>query len=96
MIVLHLPGMAPSGTYADIAISDRGLGPVLTHIFLVHDLFSRWQMEINPPMWSVSLEWLIYGVFAVTLLPCWKRFGSPALIFGAFAVGIAPALYWAV
>ncbi len=65
-------------------------GSILSHLFLVHNL-TRWIATIDPPMWSVSVEWQIYFVFALLLLPVYRRFGVPALIGTAFALFVIPA-----
>ncbi len=50
-------------------------GALLSHFLLLHNLSHKWIFSINPPMWSVALEWQIYFIFAALLLPVWRRFG---------------------
>jgi peptidoglycan/LPS O-acetylase OafA/YrhL len=71
---------------------------ILSHILLLHNLKGKWMFSINPPMWSVALEWQIYFVFAFLLLPIWRRFGiiSVLVIASIFAaiIGIRIAHWW--
>ena len=63
-------------------------GPILSHLqLLIHNLTPRWAYKIDYPMWSVAPEWQIYFVFALLLLPVWRRFGSSACVVTALVVG---------
>ena len=55
-------------------------GNVLSHLFLVHNLFPQWQPSINIAMWSIGTEWQIYFVFPFLLLPIWRRYGNKAVL----------------
>ena len=65
-------------------------GVLLSHLLLVHNLSGVWIGKIDSPMWSVALECQIYFVFALLLLPVWRRWGILAAIIVAFTVGLAP------
>ncbi len=64
------------------------LDVVLSHIFLVHNMRPEWMFKLNPPLWSVGLEWQIYWLFPVLLLPVWRRFGVVALLAAAFGLSV--------
>jgi peptidoglycan/LPS O-acetylase OafA/YrhL len=66
------------------------LGNLVTHVALVHNWFPHYQWTIDPPMWSIAVEWQIYFVFALLLLPLWRRFGPLATVGAAFALGLLP------
>ncbi|MEK0193032.1 acyltransferase [Microcoleus anatoxicus] len=74
------------------------LDGILSHLLLLHNLKGQWLFPINPPMWSVALEWQIYFVFAFLLLPVWRRFGIiPVLVFASIfgaAIGFRIAHWW--
>lgn len=74
------------------------LDGILSHSLLIHNLKGKWMFSINPPMWSVALEWQIYFVFALLLLPIWRRLGiMPVLIIAsvfATAIGFRFAHSW--
>ncbi len=56
-----------------------------THLLLMHNL-THWDWSINPPMWSVALEWQIYMVFGAVLIPLWKRLHPFTILGGIIAV----------
>jgi peptidoglycan/LPS O-acetylase OafA/YrhL len=64
------------------------LDVVLSHLFLVHNIRPEWMFKLNPPLWSVGLEWQIYLLFPVLLLPVWRRFGVVALLAAAFGLSV--------
>ncbi len=41
-------------------------------------------------MWSVATEWQIYFVFALVLVPLWRRFGAMPALLAAVLLGQAP------
>ncbi len=65
-------------------------GNLLAHLLLIHNWRFGWVGSFDPPMWSVAMEWQIYFLFPLLLLPLWRRFGSPAAILSGFLVGLAP------
>ena len=67
-------------------------GDLLAHLFLVHNLTWAWGGSINIVLWSVATEWQIYFLFALLLLPAWRRFGSGAAIGLGFGLGYLPHL----
>jgi peptidoglycan/LPS O-acetylase OafA/YrhL len=87
------------------AVVDAALQPgsILSHLFLVHNLNFDWAFRINGPMWSVATEWQIYFVFALLLLPLWRKLGGPATVALAWLLSSLPTfllppevnLYWA-
>src|SRR5882724_8311244 len=49
-----------SGTIWDDSLPGVGLGPIASHLLLVHNWFPAWAYQINGPRWSVASEWQIY------------------------------------
>lgn len=49
---------------------------ILAHVFLVHDLSPAWITKINGPMWSVAVEWQIYFLMPLLILPIWRWLGK--------------------
>lgn len=62
-------------------------GDFLAHLFLIHNWRVSWARSIDFPMWSVSAEWQIYFLFALLLLPTWRKFGK----IGSFVLSIVVA-----
>lgn len=64
-----------AGTRWDGKISFDWQG-ILAHVFLVHDVSSSWITKINGPMWSVAVEWQIYFLMPLLILPLWRWLGK--------------------
>jgi peptidoglycan/LPS O-acetylase OafA/YrhL len=62
-------------------------GVLLSHLLLVHNLSIHWIWKIDSPAWSIATEWQIYFVFALVLVPLWRRFGMPVAVAAGFATG---------
>ena len=60
------------------------------HALLAHNLDRSTMFTINGPLWSVVLECQIYLLFALVLLPVFRRYGFSALLAAAFALGLVP------
>jgi peptidoglycan/LPS O-acetylase OafA/YrhL len=65
---------------------------IITHLLVIHNWFREYNFGINGTHWSVATEWQIYFLFALFLLPVWRRFGSLAAVGAGLALGIAPLL----
>jgi len=65
-------------------------GSVLSHLFLVHNARFEWAYRINAPLWTIATEWQIYFVFALVLLPIWRRAGIVATVIFSWVLGALP------
>lgn len=65
---------------------------LLSHLFLVHNLSEAWIYKIGYPLWSIAPEWQIYFVFALLLLPIWRRYGIVSAVGAGFFLGYLPRL----
>ena len=63
----------------DHALPALRWGTVLAHLLLIQDLSGKWATNINGPMWSVAVEWQIYFIFPILLLPMARRLGMVAM-----------------
>ena len=61
--------------------------PIASHFLLIQDLSPAWVFKISYPMWSVALEWQIYFVFALAMLPLWRRFGIVSVLIATLLGG---------
>jgi peptidoglycan/LPS O-acetylase OafA/YrhL len=86
---------APAGTPWDGALAHDPFEPVnvLVHFALLQNLFPIIENSINSPMWSVAFEWQIYFVFALILVPAWRRFGIGVAVGLSFVIGFLPLLF---
>jgi len=90
VISLAISALIDAKAMVSPPLHDFTWGKVLSHIFLVHNWNNGWNKAIDPPMWSIAVEWQIYFVFPLLLLPVWRRAGIAAVISVAFLVGLAP------
>ncbi|WP_375512900.1 acyltransferase family protein [uncultured Nostoc sp.] len=67
---------------------------VITHLLLVHDFTSDTLESIDAPMWSVAVEWQIYFIFPLFLLPIWRRFGLFYTVINTFLISLLPFYLW--
>ena len=80
-------------TYAngDIFSPNLSFMDVISHLLLIHNFTpERHIYSINGPMWSVAVEWQIYFLFPLLLLPVWRRWGWLPVITTAFLIGLTP------
>lgn len=90
LLILLVPGLHRyDNCWWSISLPALTTGTIVSHLLLVHNLNSHWMLKINAPMWSVAVEWQIYFIFPLLLLPVWKRFGSAAAVAVGFALGMA-------
>ena len=78
-------------------VAEPGDGPfelanIGAHALLVHNWFEPLQWTIDGPLWTVALEWQIYFVFALLLLPLWRRVGPLWTVVLAYVLGLLPML----
>jgi len=63
---------------------------IISHLFLVHDLSPAWVIKINGPLWSVAVEWQIYFVMALLLIPLWRRIPAPVIVGSLLVLTLVP------
>jgi peptidoglycan/LPS O-acetylase OafA/YrhL len=93
LLFIFAPLRQPTGTQWDIALPALTLPNLSLHVLLLHNLFQAWQWKLNPPLWSVALEWQIYFLFALVLLPVWRRIGPHATLLFACALCVLPVAW---
>jgi peptidoglycan/LPS O-acetylase OafA/YrhL len=76
--------------YPNIDIAPVHPVDFITHLFLVHNLSPSTVNTIDAPMWSLATEWQIYFVFAILLLPIYRRFGIYIAMLTSFILGLTP------
>ncbi len=88
LLIVLVPGMnALSGAYWDVALPALEAGPILSHLFLVHNINREWLLAINPPMWSIAVEWQIYFLFPL-MVAIWRMWGSAAIWILTTTLGV--------
>lgn len=96
---LLLPFLVPALRASEGPLRWRVTQPVtapalVAHLMMVHHLSADWAYRIDYPMWSIPIEWWLYGLFALALVPLWRWLGTGALAVGTVAVGLALS-WWA-
>lgn len=71
----------------DLALPADSAGALWSHIFLVHNLFDSWRYKINPPLWSVALEWQLYFLLPLVVIPVWRKVGPWGVVVFGFLAG---------
>jgi peptidoglycan/LPS O-acetylase OafA/YrhL len=90
IIILLVPSMGEStGRYWDRAVRDLDWANIGAHLLLVHNLSPAWNDAINPPLWSLAVEWQIYFLFPLLVI-MWRRLGMLVLLAATAIYGIAP------
>jgi len=90
-LILVVPALrAPGGTPWDLALPALSARNLVLHGALLHNVLEAFQYKGNPPLWSVALEWQIYFVFALAILPVWRRLGEYAAFGVALLIGFVP------
>jgi peptidoglycan/LPS O-acetylase OafA/YrhL len=96
ILTLLLPIFLPIlSKYSDTIWSNTGefsLAALISHFFLFHNLHPSWAYKIDYPMWSIPIEWQIYFLFPLILLPIWRRWGLRATVLSALILGFSPHL----
>jgi peptidoglycan/LPS O-acetylase OafA/YrhL len=91
LVVATVPFMrAGKGDFWDDYFPMFEVKQLLSHLLLVQNLRLHWITKINGVTWSLATEWQIYFIFALILLPVWRRLGALACLGVAFILGLAP------
>jgi peptidoglycan/LPS O-acetylase OafA/YrhL len=88
LVIATIPGMnVERRVYWDLALPALEPRAIVSHLFLVHnyDLATELHLSVNPPMWSIAVEWQIYFLFPLLVL-LWRVWGA--------RVTLALALLW--
>jgi peptidoglycan/LPS O-acetylase OafA/YrhL len=82
-----------SGTAWDRKLPLDG-GAIVSHLFLIQDTSPFWLFKIDGPMWSVAVEFQIYIVFALVLVPIARRLGAVwAAVIGFGVAGVVREVF---
>ena len=87
---LALYGIAPWRKLTRMIARDWTIPSVVSHLFLVHNLDGKWAAGMTGVFWTIACEWQIYLLFALVLVPLWRRYGLWAAV--ALCVAIAAVL----
>ena len=66
---------------------------LVLHTVMLHNWTPRWSIAINGPFWSIALEWQIYFIFALILIPLRQRYGRLATLAVAGGLSVLPLFF---
>ena len=77
---LALYGLAPWRRLSGMISRDWTIPSVVSHLFLVHNVDRTWVAGMTGVFWTIACEWQIYLLFALVLVPLWRRCGLWAAV----------------
>jgi peptidoglycan/LPS O-acetylase OafA/YrhL len=81
LLIAAVPALrSASGTPWDLSVPSFSTAEIGSHLLLIHNWFEDLRFAFNGPLWSVALELQIYFVFALLLLPIWRRWNLAAAV----------------
>ncbi len=80
----------PSHTLWDVTEGSLSIPTIVSHLFLLQNLSGKWAAKIDYPMWTVAIEWQIYFLLPIVLMPLWRRFGLVFMTIAAIVLGFGP------
>jgi peptidoglycan/LPS O-acetylase OafA/YrhL len=90
VLIWLIPGLQqPAGRAWDTAVPALLWQPITAHLLLIHDFTAPYFVRIDPPMWSVAVEWHIYFLFPL-LLFAWRKAGIVAAVALGMILGYLP------
>ena len=90
LICAFVPGMnKPDGVLWDLALPALDVRSIVSHVFLIQNASGATEFTIDPPMWSIAVEWQIYLLFPLLVL-IWRAWGVTRLLALALVVGVLP------
>ena len=87
---IALCGLAPWRRLSNMMARDWTIPSVVSHVFLVHNVDRTWVAGMTGVFWTIACEWQIYLLFALVLVPLWRRCGLWAAV--VLCVAIAAVL----
>lgn len=63
-----------------------GWSSIVAHLLLIHNWSGIWTAGMDAILWTIACEWQIYLLFALVLVPVWRRVGSWAMLASCLVV----------
>ncbi len=64
------------------------LDNISSHLLLIHNFRGDWVVALGGVFWTIACEWQIYFLFAMVLVPLWRRVGLWAAVTLALVLGV--------
>ena len=90
LLMLVIPGMnqVTGGNWLS-ALPAFDASTIVSHLLLFHHWSDQWILKINPPLWSIGVEWQIYFLMPWFFLPALRRLGRIKMLILTSMLGIA-------
>jgi len=92
VLIWTIPGLSVHPAFFADTATNTGAGSVLSHLALIQNLSPAWFYGIDPPMWSVAVEFQIYFLLPTLFLPIYRRWGVTAVVVFGYAMAVAISL----
>jgi peptidoglycan/LPS O-acetylase OafA/YrhL len=90
LIIAFVPGMGQrTGVFWDTSLPAFTPLIIVSHLFMFYNFIPGIGGRIDYPMWTVAIEWSIYILFPIILLPIWRRLGISGLLGMALTIVVA-------
>lgn len=89
LLITLFPILTSPESVWHILVPALDAGPLVSHLLLVHNIRADWIAKILSPAWSIAIEWQIYFLLPLVLLPIWRRFGWGGVFLAGISLGIA-------
>jgi peptidoglycan/LPS O-acetylase OafA/YrhL len=89
LLIAAVPGLnTKADVYWDSALPAWEPHAIVSHLLLLHHAEGYWHsfQRINPPLWTIGVEWQIYFLFPILVL-VWRRWGTGALLAAGVGYG---------
>lgn len=87
--LLHVLGRSPGSHVQEQMRNGYRWPSVVAHLLLVHNMSVDWVSGMDAILWSIACEWQIYLLFAIVLVPLWRRAGLWMMLAVCAALSIA-------
>lgn len=61
---------------------------IVSHLLLIHHWSDNWILKINPPLWSIGVEWQMYFLMPLLFLPMLRKTGRVMTVLLTAVLGV--------
>lgn len=89
LVILFVPGMNIKGPW-EWGLALPALEPdiLISHLLMIHNWNHAWVYGIDPPLWSIPVEFQLYFLLPFLMIPLWRKFGNLVMLLVAILIGL--------